>query len=455
MAKREYQEMSTAIIARAHIKSLYFGGDPFAGTQGTEVVATGADINKLASVTAGTAAASKFVCLDSAKALIGMGRLTIGAFASTAAGSGQVLSGTYTASVRVYSDDGGVAMSAAGSVPDLRGFLSRILVTTDNSAQHMRLHAVMGQIKSYDGEWKSEQVSGVHGYLELVRNAGTINFQGYGFTAALMATVENSGAMTVDANHVVAGLACVSKLTSTMTKTGHVPAILIANYDTTNWSDGTARVGWSHGIYFKDIGTGTDGALIKAGTAAATLTMTAAGNAVQFYVTNSAASGTARANYTRLYLSGGAGGEALRAFCTVSSNTPADTCNGAHISLNFGASAGNITGLGTAVRGTLHVPNRSLGGTVAAIQAEIYADGASSDIGGVCALIRGIVDGEATGKATVDGKSFLLDLTATAGAHDSGEMIVASNSGTITGAIKVRINGATKYIPYIDSPVAP
>lgn len=185
------------------------------------------------------------------------------------------------------------------------------------------------------------------------------------------------------------------------------------------------------------------------------LSTTADKHALSFYFTTAAATGTSRGMYLRQYLTGGAGGEALRVFNTVSNNTPADTVNGAHISLNFGASAGNVTGLGTAVRATLHVPNRALTGTTAAIQAEVYADGSSSSVSGTCSLIRGIVDGEATGKAACDSSVFLLDLTATAGAYNSGEMIVASNSGTITGALKVRINGATKYIPYIDSAVAP
>lgn len=172
-------------------------------------------------------------------------------------------------------------------------------------------------------------------------------------------------------------------------------------------------------------------------------------NFSQLYVTSSATSGTTRGNYTRLYLTGGAGGEAARLFTTVSSNTPADTVNGAHISLSFGASAGNVTGLGTAVRATAHVPNRSLGGTVGAVQAELYADGASSAVGGTLSLIRAVIDGEATGKAAVEDGAFLLDVST--GSNASGNVVGALNGNeptwaSHTGLIRVNLNGTTAYL---------
>jgi hypothetical protein len=44
-------------------------------------------------------------------------------------------------------------------------------------------------------------------------------------------------------------------------------------------------------------------------------------NFLSFYLGSAATSGTSRGMYLRLYLTGGAGGETLRAFCTVSNNT--------------------------------------------------------------------------------------------------------------------------------------
>ncbi len=194
--------------------------------------------------------------------------------------------------------------------------------------------------------------------------------------------------------------------------------------------------------------TATAALIMGGGTSASPLTKnTADKNFFGYWLKSSATSGTSRGLYQRLYLTGGAGGECIRAFTTVESNTPADTCNGIHTSLSFGSSAGNITGLGTALRGTLHIPNRALNGTVAAIQAEVYADGASSDIGGTCSLIRGLVDGDGTGKAACDSKVFLLDLTATDG---SGEMVYRAQAEPTwtskTCLIKCKINGNTTYL---------
>lgn len=175
-------------------------------------------------------------------------------------------------------------------------------------------------------------------------------------------------------------------------------------------------------------------------------------NFLDFRMKSTGTSGTSRGFYTRLYLSSGAGGECIRAFTTVENNTPADTCNGAHISLNFGSTAGNITGLGTAVRGTLHVPGRSLGGTVAALQAEIYGDAASGAIGGTASLIRGIVDGHSDLKDSFDDNGFVLDLQGlTAGAaHAFRTGLTANNSlALMTAALRIKIGSTTYFLPVL------
>lgn len=158
------------------------------------------------------------------------------------------------------------------------------------------------------------------------------------------------------------------------------------------------------------LGSGTSAAPCLGGT-------TSDKNFLSFYLSSAATTGTTRGMYLRTYLTAGAGGEALRVFNTVSSNTPADTVNGAHISLNFGASAGNVTGLGTAARCTVHVPNRALTGTGAAVQAEFFSDGASSDISGKWAGLRIVNNGNATGIGKVDDAAYALSLSGfTAGA---------------------------------------
>jgi hypothetical protein len=185
-----------------------------------------------------------------------------------------------------------------------------------------------------------------------------------------------------------------------------------------------------------------------AGTSSSTYSTATAGNFQSYYQTCTAASGTVRGIYNRIYLTGGAGGEAARLYTTVSSDTPADTVNGAHCSLSFGSSAGNITGAGNAVRATLHVPSRSLTGTTSAVNAELYADGASSTSGGLMGCIRATLGGNATGAALLDDTANLIVLDG--GANGSGNICsAAGNEPTWTSAthkIRCSVNGTTMYL---------
>jgi|GEM_PF-1648031 len=167
------------------------------------------------------------------------------------------------------------------------------------------------------------------------------------------------------------------------------------------------------------------------------------------YFDNGAATGTARGHYVRLYLTGGAGGEAGRFYTTVSNNAPVDTCNGIHASLSFGASAGNITGLGTAGRFTLHIPNRALTGTCAAVQAELHCDGTASDVSGITSAIRVSVGGDATGYGTIQSKVYFAHFDA--GCVDATDGMIDSNRTAITagGSIKIYIDGVgERWITY-------
>jgi len=168
-------------------------------------------------------------------------------------------------------------------------------------------------------------------------------------------------------------------------------------------------------------------------------------NWMSFYLKSTGASGTSRGMYLRLYLSGGAGGEALRAFTTVSNAAPADTVNGAHISLNFGSSAGNVTGEAQAVRATFHLGNRTMTGTNAAINAEIYSDGSSSAPGSNMAFLRMVNAGNATGVAAVDTSGFFFavdGLTA-----NTGKMFVVTAPGTLAASLRCKVGSTTYYLP--------
>lgn len=185
------------------------------------------------------------------------------------------------------------------------------------------------------------------------------------------------------------------------------------------------------------------------GTSASPVTL-ASGNYFQQYVTTSYASGDVRAIYNRLYLTGaGASGESLRTFTTVN-NVAAATAHGAHTSLSFGTT-GSITGLGIAGRNTIHVPNGALtGGTYAALEAEIYSDGASSDVSGVTeySLVKAVLGGDTTGAATVDDKASLINLSG--GANGAGNIVgAAGNEPTWTSKthlIRCSLNGTVVYL---------
>lgn len=163
-----------------------------------------------------------------------------------------------------------------------------------------------------------------------------------------------------------------------------------------------------------------------------------------------AATGTARGMYLRLYITGvmSGGGEALRAFTDCENVRVGGGVHGAHISLKFGAS-GSASGLAVANRCTLHLPTTALaaGGNYAAIQAEIWSDGTSSDAGAVQALsfFRVVNDGHANGIADVDDDVFLFDIIG--GAQDDAHLVAAAADETeYAYNIRIRALGTTMYL---------
>ncbi len=203
-------------------------------------------------------------------------------------------------------------------------------------------------------------------------------------------------------------------------------------------------------------GGGETAALIfGAGTSSSpATTATADKNFVGLWTQNTATSGDNRGIYNRFYLAGaGGGGESLRSFTTISDVT-AGTAHGAHVSLSF-ASTGKVSGLGVAMRATLHIANQATqSGTMSAMMAEIYSDGATSDpAGSVLSFFRVVNGGNATGAADVDTDAYLLHFDGlTAGA---GKTIGAlGNEPTWTSKtrlIKCKIEGVgDTYIVAID-----
>lgn len=195
----------------------------------------------------------------------------------------------------------------------------------------------------------------------------------------------------------------------------------------------------------------TDGGVLKIGTSAVPVTEdTANMKFISMYFDDGATSGEAVGLYDRLYVTGAAGeGIALRAFCSVT-DVAAGNARGAHISLSFGTS-GSVTGLGTALETTLHIPSAGgLAGTVSSIKAAINSDGANSDPAGSQISVFNVVNqGNGTGAADVDDDCCLFDLQGWGVA--TGDMIYHSTStpGDSAGSIRIRLpSGALAYLRY-------
>ena len=200
--------------------------------------------------------------------------------------------------------------------------------------------------------------------------------------------------------------------------------------------------------------------IFGAGTSADPATTSSADkNFIEYRVQSSATSGDARGIYDRLYISGaGGGGEALRAFTTIS-NVAAANAHGAHISLSFGTS-GTVTGQGIAGRNTLHLPTTALASnvTLAAVQAEIYSDGSTSDPGGstLLSFFRAVNGGNANGRADVDDDAVLMELIGfTAGASNMVDNSDGTGGTTLdfdnVVKLRIRIGSTLYYIPAAQS----
>jgi hypothetical protein len=161
--------------------------------------------------------------------------------------------------------------------------------------------------------------------------------------------------------------------------------------------------------------------------------------AINVYTQSSNTSADTRAAYIRHYIKAATsnGGEAVRAFTTLNAAV-AGGAHGLHASLSCGT-GGSITGLGCAARATLQVPNAALAGTTAAVMAEIYAEGTSSNNTGTMSHFRVSLTGNETGVAALKDVYFMEFDGMSAG---SAEYIDTSKTaGTAYGGLKVKIPG--------------
>ncbi len=199
---------------------------------------------------------------------------------------------------------------------------------------------------------------------------------------------------------------------------------------------------------------------IQCGTSSSFVTTSTADKKfLQYYIENTAATGDNRAMYLRLNLSGGGGGEALRVFTNVEANS--GTAHGAHISLNFVATAGGseCSGLGVAIRGTLHIPDVASWaptGTYSAGMFEIYSDGTASDPAGMTRLsvLQLSNSGNATGKADVDTDGYIFDLQGWTAAADAAHAVSSTSLAELPSSsigLRIRVGAADYFIPAVVS----
>ncbi len=198
----------------------------------------------------------------------------------------------------------------------------------------------------------------------------------------------------------------------------------------------------------------TDGGVTKIGTESVPIAEDTAGmKFLSYYFDSGATSGDSRGLYLRQYLTGaGGGGEALRAYTTVS-NVAAANAHGAHISLDFG-DTGTVTGQGVAMRGTLHLPNVALTSnvTMSAVQGEIWSDGAASDPGAstILSYFRANNGGNAAGMSDVDDEAYFFDiqgLTTGVGSTFESGLSAWTTRENLTASLKILVGGTTYYIP--------
>jgi len=202
-----------------------------------------------------------------------------------------------------------------------------------------------------------------------------------------------------------------------------------------------------------------DAKVLNIGTTANRLDFTTSGNVVNLRASFNHSSGDARAMYSRLYLEGSVGGDCHRIFTSVNSNV--DTARGAHISLNFEATAGGseCSGVGTPLNCTLHIPNIASWaptGSLYGALIEIYSDGANSDPAGLTNLSFLTISnsGNSTGKADVDTDAFAINFagfTAAANVTKVLSSVSLAELPTGTVGIRCRVGSTTYYLPLVVS----
>lgn len=170
---------------------------------------------------------------------------------------------------------------------------------------------------------------------------------------------------------------------------------------------------------------------------------------INIHCKSTATSGCTRAIKSTLYANGaGMEGEAVRAR-TIVNAAVAGGVHGVHGGVDMGTS-GEIDGLAVGVRGTFHEAANvaHTAGSVYGGMSELYAGGTNTDFGAFTnhAIHRFVIDGNATGKNTVD-YVFEFALTNTGCGVWTNGVTNTNMLASLTQALKCKINGTTYYLP--------
>ena len=193
--------------------------------------------------------------------------------------------------------------------------------------------------------------------------------------------------------------------------------------------------------------TTTPAVYLGGGTNASPLTTsTVDKNFADFRTQTTATSGSSRGIYWKHFLADTTpSGETARFFTEVDTAGATDA-HGAHISLSYGTN-GTCTGESAALRATLQIPNKTLGGTNGAGYFELFADGSSSNASNA-QFARFVLAGDGTGVTALNTSSALFSIEGvTIGSAGDGKVVDAiSGDKAVTHLTKVRINGANYWI---------
>lgn len=187
------------------------------------------------------------------------------------------------------------------------------------------------------------------------------------------------------------------------------------------------------------------GLLMGVGTSALPATTSVAdSNFVELRTQSTATSGDSRGIYLRHNIDGAAGGgDAIRAFAKITA--AASTARGAHISIDL-STDGSVSGFGAGVDAQVLYGNTAYTSTLTAINAELYAGGASTSIASNSAsFLRCVLGGNATGAADIEDNANLISLVG--GTIASGNLVQTETDET-KFSHKIRINayGTTLYL---------